>query len=120
MALVGCWYQYVHGWATNSSADWSHDVEIAPSAVLCTGGLSSYGNSQYSGADTGIVQYTTRDPNSGVDSVHDLGGQSSPVLQGLAPAFFDYNVDSVTFWFHVEDADEGVVAMALFQLLTWG
>jgi hypothetical protein len=120
MAIESCWFQGVHGWATNSTGDWSHDVEFAPSTVLCTAGLASYANSEYSAANAGITLYATKNPETGVAAVNFLPGVASPELVGLTPAIFDHNVTGVVFYFDVEDADEGVIAMALFQIFFWG
>jgi hypothetical protein len=120
MAIVSYYGQYHHAWVTNNYADWSHDVEMPPSSVLCTSQLASY-SAGLAGADTGFSQYSVRNPDTGVDAVVSLGGTSSPELVGLIPAFSADNCDSVTFWFHVEDGDgNGVIAMALFNIFYWG
>jgi hypothetical protein len=122
MGVDSCWFQNVHGWATNETADWSHDVEFAPSVALCTSGLSSYSNASNSSANTGIIGYTTQDPHTGAETPHLFPGISSPELVGLVPAIADFNVVQVSFYFDVEDASGGyggVIAMALFQIFFW-
>ncbi len=122
MDVESCWFQFIHGWATNATADWSHDVEFAPSPVLCTSCLSSYSNASNCCANTGIIGYTTKDPRTGAETPHLFPGINSPVLVGLVPVIADTNVIAVSFYFDVEDASNwvgGVIAMALFQIFFW-
>jgi hypothetical protein len=120
MYVDACHFIGVHGWCEgNDTADWSHDVELAPSSVLCTANLSSLEIYNAGAANAGIVQYRTRDPNTGIDTVHDLPGVSSPVLVGLTPAIYDDNVDSITFYVDLESASGDVYTMALFNILFW-
>jgi len=122
MSIDNYWFQGVHGWATNETADWSHDVEFASSTVVCTSGLSSYSNASNSSANTGIIAYTTQDPHTGAVIPHLFPGISSPELVGLVPAIAESNVIAVYFYFDAEDASGGyggVIAMALFQIFFW-
>jgi len=116
-------YNWVHGWCQGDDVgDWSHDVEFAPASVWCWANLSSLSIYNNAAANAGIVQYRTRDPNTGVDTVHNLPGVSSPVLVGLTPAIgITNNVDSVTFYFDLESASGAeVYAIAVFNILFWG
>jgi hypothetical protein len=120
MAVESCWFQNVHGWATNETASWSHDVEFSPSSVLCTAIIASYSNSELSAASAGIIGYSTLDSHTGAVGIHLLPGISSPELVGITPAIFDNNVNSVSFYLNLDDADEGVIVMVVFQILFWG
>lgn len=120
MSIDAFYSQPVHGWAYGTYGDWSYDYEIAPSSVYGSAQLASY-SSDNGGADLGFSQYTVRDPDTGVDSTVTLGGTQSPDLVGLVPAFYADNVDSLTFWFYVEDGNgNGTIAMALFNVFFWG
>lgn len=122
MGIDSCWFQNVHGWATNETADWSHDLEFAPSTVLCTSSLASYSNASNSAANAGIIAYTTKDPDTGAETPHLFPGIASPILVGLVPVIADSNVVGVSFYLDVEDASggySGVITMAVFQILFW-
>jgi len=90
---IAMWYiQSIY--AENEDFSFTHDIEFAPSSIGATG----FGNYlMVSGSPNyyyiGVSEYRTRDPETGVDTVHTFGTSYGTV----APAFFDNNVDSVTY-----------------------
>lgn len=121
MAIESFWFDCVNGYAENSTGYWTHDVEIAPSTVSGMASLASFETSD-GGAFAGFSQYRTRNLQTGIDSVHALGNTNSPdsVGQGVAPEFFDQNVDSVTLWYEIWDGNNYTYAYASWNLFFWG
>lgn len=74
------------------------------------------------GAIAGFSEFRTRNPQTGVDSVHPLGNPNSPdtVGQGVVPEFFAQDVDSVTLWYEVWDGNNYTYAYAWWNLFFWG
>jgi hypothetical protein len=99
----------------------SVDVEMAPVSVQADTGITNLSWISVTGgyADGGIAEYRTRDAN-GVDTVHNIAGGNE---NNIAPAMYDDNVDSVTFWFGIgsgTDSSGGIYATLLARIFVWG
>jgi hypothetical protein len=106
MAVVGNWSWWTRSYAFDDTIDWTHDVEMAPSSVLCQTYLSEVGAS---GAVTGVVAWRIRDPETGVDALHHSISEPEAILGAD-------NCDSVTFWFRTVG---GSIGAAGFNILFW-
>ncbi len=122
MGIDGAWCVSHHVWSYGPPTQWSHDVEIPPLNTMAVSSLASLAPDPDGGgsAAAGIIQYRTRDPNSGADTVINIPGQLSPVLEGLTPMIYEPSCDSVTFLCDCEDGgDSGTIAMVNFMLFFW-
>ncbi len=93
------WATFVRPGAWNGgSGSWSQDVEFGPSTVFAFTTMQTFSQVDADGyaveVSSGVMQYRTRDPNTGVESLHNVGANQN---WGSVPAIFDNNVDSVTF-----------------------
>ncbi len=98
MNPTGLWLFWVWGWGTNGgTGSWSSQSFFSPSTVAADGELNEFFTVDSGYGSAGFLNYTTRDPNTGVDSLVDLSQTQVGLFIMPGPTIFDNNVDSITF-----------------------
>ncbi len=111
------WATFVRPGAWNGgSGSWSQDVVFGPSTVFAFTTMQTFSQVDADGyaveASSGVMQYRTKDPNTGVETDHNVGANQN---WGVVPGVFDNDVDSITFSWGVT-AETFVTADMLFYV----